>query len=73
MAAELGSDLLHVPIARRGVTLAGASEGRLLPQAAKFTSSDGRQLFAMTAGDWTNLSVYHLTIVPFRLEPSKGP
>jgi hypothetical protein len=37
----------------------------------KFTGSDGRQLFAMTAGNWKDKKVYRLTIVPFQLEPPK--
>jgi hypothetical protein len=34
----------------------------------KFSSNDGRRLWAMTAGDFMNKKLYHLTIVPFELE-----
>ncbi|MFZ1936492.1 MAG: hypothetical protein WAU84_22390, partial [Thermoguttaceae bacterium] len=44
-------------------------QGYYSPQICpKFTSRDGRRLFAVTAGDWTNPRVYHLTIVPIQLD-----
>jgi hypothetical protein len=33
----------------------------------KFITSDGRRLYAMTAGNWKDKKVYRLTIVPFEL------
>jgi hypothetical protein len=39
----------------------------------KFSSADGRQLFAMTAGNWKNKKVYKLTVVPFQVEPPEKP
>jgi hypothetical protein len=34
----------------------------------KYMSNRGRRLFAITAGDWTNHSVYRFTLVPLDLE-----
>jgi hypothetical protein len=34
----------------------------------KFSQKHGRPVFAVTAGDWHNLSVYRLTLVPLDLE-----
>lgn len=34
----------------------------------KFTANRGRRLFVVTAGDWTNHSVYRFTLVPVDLE-----
>ncbi len=45
-------------------------QGYYTPQICpKFTSKDGRRLFAITAGDWNDARFYRLTIVPFRIEP----
>ncbi len=44
-------------------------QGYYSPQICpKFTSRDGKCLFAVTAGDWTNPRVYHLAIVPIHLD-----
>lgn len=48
-------------------------EGYYSPQICpKFTSDDGRRLFAMTAGDWRDPKYYHFTVIPFRVGPSRG-
>jgi hypothetical protein len=39
----------------------------------KFTSSDGRRLYAMTAGNWKNKKVYKLTVVPFEVQIGEKP
>jgi hypothetical protein len=46
-------------------------QGYYSPQICpKFTSPDGRRVFAITAGNWNDASVYRLTVVPLRLEPA---
>ena len=44
-------------------------QGYYSPQICpKFTSPDGRRLFAATAGDWNTPQVYRLTFVPIHLD-----
>jgi hypothetical protein len=44
-------------------------QGYYTPQLCpKFTSPDGRQLFALTAGDWNQPAYYRLTVVPLHVE-----
>jgi hypothetical protein len=49
-------------------------QGYYAPQVCpKFTSADGRRVFAFTTGDWFNESAYyHLTVVPIRLEAAQS-
>jgi hypothetical protein len=49
-------------------------QGYYSPQICpKYTSADGRRLFAFTAGDWNNPRVYRLTVVPLQLDAPNSP
>ena len=51
-----------------------APQGYYSPQIVpKFTSADGKRLFAFTAGDWNDPDVYRLTVVPIVVEPASAP
>ena len=35
---------------------------------SKFSSKDDSEVYAITAGDWTNADVYRMTLVPLHLK-----